>query len=150
MTRRSPSATPRNSSSAPSSSAGTPKVEGLEERLLALAEQLGRVAGTLQAKAADWMDGDTLKTELPRVRDGAADLLQHLTRDAPPVAKNRPTAGAAPRRARGRSGGVVDAPGKKHRPAMPNDPGATRAESQAAKVRATKTMIKTSRLRGRG
>jgi len=51
---------------------------------------------------------------------------------------------------RGRSGGIVDAPGKKHRPPMPTDPGANRADSQAAKMRAAKTMVKTSRRRGRG
>jgi hypothetical protein len=118
--------------------------------LLAFAEQLGRTAGTLQAKTAGWMDGDTLKKELARVRDGAADLLRQLTADAPAAAENRPTAEAAIRSSRGRSGGIVDAPGKKHRPPMPTDPGANRADSQAAKMRAAKTMVKTSRHRGRG
>jgi hypothetical protein len=150
MTRRSPSAIQRSSSTAPATSSGTPRVDVLEERVLAFAEQLGRIAGTVQAKTAGWMDGDTLKKELTRVRDGAADLLEQLTADAPAVAENRPTAGAAPRRSRGRSGGIVDAPGKKHRPPMPTDPGANRADSQATKVRAAKTMVKTSRLRGRG
>jgi hypothetical protein len=125
-------------------------VDGLEERVLAFAEQLGRIAGTVQAKTAGWMDGDALKKELARVRDGAADLLQQLTADAPPVAVSKPTGGPAPRRSRGRSGGIVDAPGKKHRPPMPTDPEANRADSQAAKMRAAKTMVKTSRRRGRG
>jgi hypothetical protein len=118
--------------------------------VVAFAEQLGRIAGTVQAKAAGWMDGDALKQELARVRDGAADLLQQLAADAPPVAVSRPTDGSAPGRSRGRSGGIVDAPGKKHRPPAPNDPAANRADSQAAKIRAAKTMVKTSRLRGRG
>ncbi len=117
--------------------------------MLAFAEQLGRIAGTVQAKTAGWMDGDTLKNELARVRDGAADLLQQLTADAPAIAEKRPTAGAAIR-SRGRSGGIVDAPGKKHRPPMPTNPGMNRADSQAAKMRAAKTMVKTSRHRGRG
>jgi hypothetical protein len=125
-------------------------VDVLEGRVLASAEQLGRIARALQAKTAGWMDGDALKTELARVRDGAADLLQRLTADAPAVAENRPTGGAAIRRSRGRSGGIVDAPGKKHRAPMPTDPGANRADSQAAKMRAAKTMVKTSRHRGRG
>jgi len=149
MTRRSPSATQRDSSTATTTSSGTPTVDGLEERVLAFAEQLGRIAGTVQAKTAGWMDGDTLRKELARVRDGAADLLQQLTADAPAVAENRPTAGPAPRRSR-RSGGIVDAPGKKHRPPTPTDPGANRADSQVAKMRAAKTMVKTSRHRGRG
>jgi hypothetical protein len=150
MTRRSPSATQRDSSAAPTTSSGTPTADGLEERVLAFAEQLGRIAGTVQAKTAGWMDGDALKKELARVRDGAAELLQQLTADAPPVAVSTRTGGPAPRRTRGRSGGIVDAPGKKHRPPMSTDPGANRADSQAAKMRAAKTMVKTSRHRGRG
>jgi hypothetical protein len=125
-------------------------VDGLEERVVAFAEQLGRIAGTVQAKTAGWMDGDTLKNELARVRDGAADLLQQLTADAPAVAENEPTTEPAIRRSPGRSGGIVDAPGKKHRPPTPTDPGANRADSQAAKMRAAKTMVKTPRRRGRG
>jgi hypothetical protein len=96
------------------------------------------------------MEGDALKKELARVRDGAADLLQQLTADAPAVALNRPPGGPSARRSRGRSGGIVDAPGKKHRPPMPTDPGSNRADSQAAKMRDAKTMVKTSRRRGRG
>jgi hypothetical protein len=147
MTKRNPSATKRNANTTPNTSSGTARVDVLEERVLALAEQLGRIAGTVQAKTAGLMDGDTLKKELARVRDGAADLLQQLTAGAP--AENKPAAGAA-RKSRGRSGGIVDAPGKKHRPRMPADPAASRADSQAAKMRAAKTMVKTPRHRGRG
>jgi hypothetical protein len=125
-------------------------VDGLEERVLAFAEELGRIAGTVQAKTAGWIGGDTLKKELARVRDGAADLLQQLTAEAPAVVESKATGGAAIRGSQGRSGGIVDAPGKKHRRALPADPGATRADSQAAKMRAAKTMVKTPRLRGRG
>lgn len=57
---------------------------------------------------------------------------------------------AARRDNKGRSGGVVDAPGKKHREAAPTDPGANIADSQAAKMRTAMTMKKTNRLRGRG
>ena len=150
MTRRSPSATRRNANSAPNTSSATPRADGLEERVLAFAEQLGRIAGTVQAKRAGWMDGDALKKELTRVRDGAAVLLQQLTAAAPPVALSRPADRPAPRKSQGRSGGIVDAPGKKHRPPMPSDPGANRADSQAAKMRAAKTMVKTPRRGGRG
>ena len=151
MTRRSPNATQRDSSTVPTASPGTPMVDGLEERVLAFAEQLGRIAGTVQAKTAGWMDGDALKKELARVRDGAAELLEQLTADAsPPVAVSTRTGGPAPGQTRGRSGGIVDAPGKKHRRPMPTDPGANRADSQAAKMREAKTMVKTSRRRGRG
>jgi hypothetical protein len=102
----------------------------------------------VQAKTAGGIDGDTLKMKLARVRDGAADLLQQITADGSPVEENGPTAGPAPRSSRARSGGMVDAAGKKHRPAMANDPGANRAHSQAAKMRAVTTMVKTSRHAG--
>src|SRR6476469_9990901 len=144
MTRRNPSAPQGETSTAPITSPGAPRVDGLEQRLLAFAEQLGRIAGTVQSKTAGWMDGDALKKELARVRDGAAELLEQLTADAPPpVAVSTRTGGPAPGKTRGRSGGIVDAPGKKHRPPMPTDPGATHADSQAAKMRPAKTMVKT-------
>ena len=146
MTKRTRTATRRTSSTA----SETPTAGMLEKRVVAFAEQLGRIAGTVHAKTAGLMDGDALKKELARVRDGAADLLQRLTADPQDVAKNKRAAASATRRSRGRSGGIVDAPGKTHRRPMPTDPGANRADSQAAKMRASKTMVKTSRHRGRG
>ena len=150
MTRRRTSTTPDSPSTAPTTSSGTARADGLEERVLAFAERLGRIAATVQTRTSGWMDGDALKKDLAQVRDAAADLLHQLTAGAPPVAASKPSGEPAPRRSRGRSGGIVDAPGKTHRPPMPPDPGANRADSQAAKMRAAKTMIKTSRLRGRG
>ena len=150
MAKRKQIAAPRKSSPARTTSSGASTDDVLEERMLAIAEQLGRLAGTVQAKTAGWMDGDTLKKELARVRDGATDLLQQLTGDAPAVVKTRPMGGDAAARSQGRSGGVVDAPGKKHRPPMGPDPDASHVKSQAAKVRAAKTMVKTNKRRGRG
>ena len=151
MAKRTPSTTRRKQSTAATTSSGARTAAVLEERVLAFAEQLGRLAGTVQAKTAGWMDGDALKQELARVRDGAADLLQQITGEAPAaVAPKKPAAAATPGRGKGRSGGVVDAPGKKHRPLMPSDPDASHVRSQAAKMRGAKTMVKTNRLRGRG
>ena len=73
------------------------------------------------------------------MKDGATDVSSATT-----------AASAAPGVAKGRSGGVVDAPGKKHRKPMPADPGANIVDSQAAKLRMAKTMVKTNRRRGRG
>jgi hypothetical protein len=126
----------------------TSTAEATEQRVLAFAEQLGRVAGTLQAKAEHWMDREALSTQIASVRDGAANLLKQLAGGAGTVSRKKPAAGV--RRGTGRSGGVVDAPGKKHRKPMPNDPDASRADSQAAKMRTATTMVKTNRLRGRG
>jgi hypothetical protein len=64
--------------------------------------------------------------------------------------KKKTDVAAVRRGNKGRSGGVVDAPGKKHRKAAPTDPDANIADSQAAKMRTAKTMEKTNRLRGRG
>src|SRR5581483_106379 len=98
MTRRNPRGTPIETSTAPITSPGTPRVDGLEERVLAFAEQLGRIAGTVQAKTAGWMDGDALKKDLAGVRDGAAELLRQLTPDTQPVAVSRPPVDPAPQR----------------------------------------------------
>jgi hypothetical protein len=62
----------------------------------------------------------------------------------------RNPAAAAIDKTKGRSGGVVDAPGKKHRQPVPTDPSANVADTQAAKMRMARTMVKTHRRRGRG
>jgi hypothetical protein len=65
------------------------------------------------------------------------------------AAMNTPSAAAPPIENTGRSGGVVDAPGKKHRKPLPSDPGAKIVSSQAAKMRTATPMAKTNRRRGR-
>ncbi len=50
----------------------------------------------------------------------------------------------------GRSGGVVDAPGKKHRKPMPKDSRAVAADARTKTMRGAKPMAKTTKLRGRG
>jgi hypothetical protein len=125
----------------------------LEQRVVAFAEQLGRVAGTVHAKAEGWMDRETLSRQISSVRDAAVEMLQQLaggTTNASKVSEAKPAAAAPRRGSKGRSGGVVDAPGKKHRAPMPTDPGETIVDSQAAKMRTAKTMVKTNRRRGRG
>jgi hypothetical protein len=122
----------------------------MEQRVLAFAEQLGRLAGTLQAKAEASIDREALNRQIARVRDGAADLLERLAGEAPAVAEKRPRAAAARGGAKGRSGGAVDAPGKTHRRRAPADPNAKMADTQAAKMRTAMPMAKTNRLRGRG
>lgn len=119
-----------------------------DSRVVAFAEQLGRIAGTLQGKAEALLDRDALKKQIASVRDGAADLLAQLAGSGATAATEKPAAVEA--RAKGRSGGVVDAPGKKHRKPPPADPGAAVAHSQAVKMRTAMTMEKTSRRRGRG
>ena len=131
----------------------SPTADSLEQRVVAFAEQLGRMAGTVQARAEGWMDRETLSREVSSVRDAAVELLGQLaggTTNASKVAKAQPTAAALRKASKGRSGGVVDAPGKKHRAPMPRDPRGTIVGSQAAKMRTAETMVKTNRRRGRG
>jgi hypothetical protein len=123
--------------------------EAMERRVLVFAEQLGRMAGTVQAKAEGWMDRERLTREIASVRDGAVNLLEQLAGRATKTSKRKP-AGAARRATKGRSGGGVDAPGKKHRKPLPPDPEGKLADSQAAKMRTAMPMAKTSRRRGRG
>src|SRR5688572_11236797 len=111
---------------------GTTTADGVERRVVAFAEQLGRIAGTLQAKAEGWLDREALTRQIANVRDSATELLEQLAGGATKGSKKDPAATAAPGKAKGRSGGVVDAPGKKHRKPMPADPGANVADSQAS------------------
>ena len=133
--------------------AGRAAAGTMEQRVLAFAEQLGRMAGRLEAEAATGREA--LNEQIARIRDGAADLLEQLAggaTEAPTAApKKRKPAAAAPRDAgKGRSGGAVDAPGKRRRPRAAADPGRHMANSQAAKMRTAMTMTKTNRRRGRG
>src|SRR5438067_8688179 len=105
--------------SSPSSSS-TPTADAIAQRVVALAEQLGRLVGTVQAKADGLIDRPALQEQLTRIRDGAAGLLGTLGGGMPApsserAAPRKPKAKVAPRSAQGRSGGTVDAPGKKHR-----------------------------------
>jgi hypothetical protein len=95
------------------------------------------------------MDREALNKQIATVRDGAVDLLQHLAGGATKASTIRRTALVKRTGTKGRSGGV-DAPGKKHRKPTPTGPTAAIAASQASKMRAAKTMVKTNRRRGRG
>ena len=94
----------------------------MERRVVALAEQVGRIVGTVQAKTEGWLD----RSGARRVK--AADA----------------TSGDSPRS--GRSGGVVDAPGKKHRQPMPSRRGTTHSDTRIAKLK----IANESRRRGGG
>ena len=95
-----------------------PTSDLIEEKLVAFAEQLGGLVGTVQAKTEGWLDRSALTKEIGRIRDSAADLLadmrpEALQRKAPAKA----TAAPATRRSRG----PVDAPGKRHRKPLPQE-----------------------------
>ncbi|MEO5741145.1 MAG: hypothetical protein ABIS29_11170 [Vicinamibacterales bacterium] len=54
----------------------------LGEQAIALAEQLGRIAGRLEGTAESWLNQQTLAEQLTRVRDGATQMLEGLTAGA--------------------------------------------------------------------
>jgi hypothetical protein len=120
----------------------TETVDTLEQQVVAYAEQLGRVVGTVQAKAEGWLDTEKLNEQISNVRDGATALLERL--GAKTVSKTERVIGG--RRVShtivtGRSGGVVDAPGKKHRipppkaPVRPTAPDLSRVPKKATNSR---------------
>jgi len=108
-------------------SSATSAADAIEARVVALAEQFGRLVGTVQARADGLVDRQALNEQLTRIRDGATGLLGHLAGQTPSAsarrspkrsAKAKPAARPAAK-ASGRSGGKVDAPGKAHRKAPP-------------------------------
>ena len=123
-----------------------PTSDPVEQKVVALAEQMGRMIGIVQAKAEGWLDRANLAEQLTRIRENAAEVLAHLN---PAVASARPVARRAGRaggsgRARGsgkktsgpaRSGGKVDAPGKKHRTPVPPVHGVKHSDERIAKLR---------------
>ena len=171
-------------------------VDSMEQRMLAFAEQLGRVVGTVQAKAEGWLDRDALNAQISSVRDSASDLLDQLRSGMQKAAaESRPgsdsktkvsgsrgnqaantkgkgtakakvsakgkvaskvrasaTSGSADMTGAGRSrsGGAVDAPGKKHRKPMPSEAGATGApRGEGARIAKLKA-INQNRVQRRG
>ena len=148
MTKRDSGTSHANRETATSSASGATTGDPIEQRLVAFAEQLGRMVGTIQAKAEGWVDRETLNQQIADVRDGAAHLLEQLA--AATRAPKKKAAVAVARQGKGRSGGLVDAPGKRHRKRPRNDPNANVAHNQANKLRTAKTMKKTNRGRGRG
>lgn len=117
----------------------------IEEQLVAFAEQLGGLVGTVQARAEGWLDRSALTKEIGRIRESAADLLAHMNRDT--LQSNTPAEPTPP--ATRRSRGPVDAPGKRHRKPPPRE----RIDRQQREPRGKQLgqkNIKSGRRRGRG
>ena len=132
----------RSSKSKPASPTST-----LEDQVLAFAEQLGYVAGSIQSKAEGLTDREKLSRQVAGVRDGAKRLLQQLASGVASRVRRTPAPKRPVRKAR--SGGTVDAPGKRHRKPPPAGPSAQITRTQTAKLRAAAPMAKTFRRRAR-
>jgi len=136
------------------SGSGTSTSDAIEHRVVEFAEYMGRMVGTVQAKAEGWLDRDALNEQLTRIRDGASALLTHVAGEsnAPSkadragqaksagsgrtkmAASERKMATAVDRGA-GRSGGVVDAPRKRHRKPLPSARGIKHSDARIAKLK---------------
>ena len=106
------------------SNAGEATGDVVEQKVVALAEQLGWFLGTVRGKADGWLESDAVRTEVTRIRDGAAELMEQVTRATASAQKAAKTAKgpqpvvvtvAKPSR------GAVDAPGKRHRKPPPQE-----------------------------
>jgi hypothetical protein len=119
------------------SSTGKEKADstkGLERQVLAFAEQLGYVAGSIQSRAEGVMDRETLSRQVIGVRDGARRLLEQLASGVASRVRRAPAPKRPMRKAR--SGGAVDAPGKKHRKPAPAGPPPAAERARNARMRA--------------
>ena len=67
-----------NTSGRGRSGAAESMTESKEQRLVAFAEQLGWIVGTIQGKAEGWLDSDVLTGQISKVRDSASALLDQL------------------------------------------------------------------------
>jgi uncharacterized phage infection (PIP) family protein YhgE len=130
--------------------------DAVEQRLVAFAEQIGRIAGTVSAKAEGLVDREALKQQIAGVRDSASELLEHLSDGVTSIASRaKKTVGEASKKATSAAKAVktvdlIHAPGKKHRKPMPKDPRAIAADAKRAAMRAGKASMKTTKTRGRG
>jgi hypothetical protein len=103
----------------------TSTADAIEQRVVALAEQLGRLVGSVQARTDGMFDRQAMNDQLTRIRDGANGLLGQLGVPMPAQRRRAPKrtakakSAAAGKAGAGRSGGKVDAPGKAHRKAPP-------------------------------
>jgi hypothetical protein len=71
-------------------------------------------------------------------------MVKHLASAVKASKPARAKAADSTQRSRGRSGGVVDAPGKKHRKPMPSTPGTKHSDTRIAKMK----VVAESRRRG--
>jgi len=104
--------------------------DAMEERLLAFAEQMGTMVGTVQRRAEGWLEQEAVRAEVSRIKESATDLLEYVNSLVPSTpsgaekAKPRSTRKATSTTVTKR--GAVDAPGKRHRQPPPQERGSRR------------------------
>lgn len=106
----------------------------LGEQAIALAEQLGRIAGTIEGTAESWMNRQTLTDQLTRVRDGASQMLAGLAGGATKGRKASKGKSAKPAAA-ARRADPAHAPGKRRRKPAPTMKGVKKSDERIPKMR---------------
>jgi hypothetical protein len=122
--------------------------DAMEERLVAFAEQLGMLVGTVQAKTDGWVNREAINKEIARIKGSAAELLEYVnesvTRAARPAGRKQVAASAT-----GQGRGLAAAPGKRHRQPPPQERG-SRSMSQPKGTQTAPELVKAVRRGGRG
>ncbi len=103
----------------------------LGDQAVALAEQLGRIAGTIEGTAEGLLNRQRIAEQLTRVRDSASRMLQDLTARAKPKGRN---AKKKPAKAM-RAADPARAPGKRRRKPGPTLHGAKKSDLAIPKAR---------------
>ena len=104
----------------------------LGEQAIALAEQLGRIAGTIEGTAESWLKRERLAKQLTRVRDGATQMLEGLQRAPAPAKGTKKTKSA---KATSAQADRAHAPGKKRRGPAPSMHGVKKSDETIPKAR---------------
>jgi len=105
------------------------------EQAIALAEQLGRIAGTIEGTAESWLTNPSLAAQLTKVRDGAADMLKSLSKGTGGASrKGKKKDGRKPSPAMS-AADPAHAPGKRRRGPAPTARGVKKSEESIPKLR---------------
>ena len=123
--------------------AGGDETDRIERHVVAFAEQVGFLIGTVQAKTEGWLDREHLSRTVAQIRDNAAQLLKQMKSRG----SSKPARVKAASSTNGR--GLVDAPGKRHRKPPPQE-SIGRRMGKPEIERLTAKGMKTGRYRKRG
>jgi hypothetical protein len=109
----------------------------LNSQALALAEQLGRIAGTLEGTAEAWLNRASVTDQLTKVRDGATQLLNSLAGGAADGRREVKAKPAESARTTRKNADPAHAPGKAHRKPPQSTRGAKHSDLTIPKAKAS-------------
>jgi hypothetical protein len=106
----------------------------LGEQAIALAERLGRIAGTVEGTAESWLNDPALAAQLTRVRDGATRMLRELQAATARGRKTSKSKNAKPASTQAvQAADHAHAPGKKRRGPAPSMKGVKKSDERIPK-----------------